>query len=84
MKDIVKHVIDSGMRRHLLHCHRDFLAAYARGDGKKMAQISMHLAEAYNAFGNIMLSVKWAEEYARWSGDPVFYPYWKKNPCLLN
>ena len=84
MNDIVRHAIDSRMQDHLHDAHERYVTAATKGDSDAMAEISLHLAEVYGAFGHIVLSVRWAEEYARCSGNPIFYPYWKKDPALLN
>ncbi len=84
MNDIVRYSMDSSMQAHLEDRHACFMEAAAKNDEDVMADISLHLAEVYGAFGDMVLSVRWAEEYARCSGEPIFYPYWKKDTALLN
>ncbi len=84
MSDTGQFLIDSQFGEHLNMTQTRYAEALATGNSRIVCETSLHLAQVYNAFGDMTLSVKWAEEYSRCSGHSLFYPYWKKDTALLN
>ena len=84
MKNTGNFLVIADFREYLHRIHLSYATALAEKDHAILCETSLHLAQVYNIWGNMELSVKWAEEYARCSGHSPFFPYWKKESSQLN